>query len=97
MPYEVILKPKAVKDLDGLRKYDVTSIADAIERHLSSEPRKTSRTRIKRLRGRQEADHRLRVGDFRVFYTIDEIELTVFVLRILHKDRTVEFYKEDSP
>jgi addiction module RelE/StbE family toxin len=97
MPYEVILKPQAIRDLDGMRKYDVTSIADAIERPLSREPGKTSRSRIKRLRGKQEADYRLRVGDFRVFYTIDEIELTVFVLRILHKEGTVEFYKEERP
>ena len=97
MPYEVILKPEAVKDLDGIRKYDVTTIADAIQRHLMSEPQKTSRTRIKRLRGKQDADYRLRVGDYRVFYTIDDDELTVFVLRILHKQQTVEFYKEEGP
>ena len=97
MPYEVILKPEAVKDLDGLRKYDVATIADAIERHLTSNPQKTSRTRIKRLRGKQDADYRLRVGDYRVFYTIDDEELTVFVLRILHKQQTVESYKEEGP
>jgi mRNA-degrading endonuclease RelE of RelBE toxin-antitoxin system len=97
MPFEVILKPEAVKDLDGLRKYEAASIADAIERHLRIAPQSTSRTRIKRLRGQQEADFRLRVGNFRVFYTIDDIHLTVFVLRIMHKERAVKFYKEEGP
>jgi mRNA-degrading endonuclease RelE of RelBE toxin-antitoxin system len=80
----VILKPAAAKDLDKLRTHEAKWIADAIDRHLRIEPEKVSRARIKKLRGEQAADYRLRVGDFRVFYTVDADELTVFVLRILH-------------
>jgi mRNA interferase RelE/StbE len=95
MPYEVILRPDGIKDLDGLRKYAATLLADAMDRYLR--PQKTSGSRIKRLRGKQEADYRLRVGDFRVFHTVDASETTVFVLRILHKERTTEFYQEETP
>ena len=97
MKYEVILKPDAENDLDGVRKYEARWIADAIERHLTREPEKVSRSRIKRLRGRQPADYRLRVGDFRVFYMVDADESTVLVLRILHKERTAAFYRKEEP
>ena len=70
--YDIVLKPCAVRDLDGLRKYDATIIADAMETHLGDAPTKVSRSRIKRLRGIRDPDYRLRVGEFRVFYTVDE-------------------------
>ena len=97
MTFAVILKPDAVGDLDNLRKYDAARIADAIEKHLTDEPEKVSRSRIKRLRGKQAADYRLRVGDYRVFYTVDTEEATVVVLRIFHKKETREFYREEKP
>jgi hypothetical protein len=41
------LKPSAVADMDGLRKYDAPQIADAMERHLQHTPMKESKSRIK--------------------------------------------------
>ena len=64
--YTLKLKPDAVEDLDWMRKYDATKVLDGIEDHLSVEPTKESRSRIKKLRGRQPADYRLRVDDWRV-------------------------------
>ena len=32
-PYEIVLKSGAIDDLDGLRKYDATQIADAMEKY----------------------------------------------------------------
>lgn len=96
MKFEVILQPDAVNDLDSLRKYEATWIADAIEEHLTTQPEKVSRSRIKRLRGRQPADYRLRVHDYRVFYTVDIEEATVVVLRILHKKETRRFYRKEE-
>ena len=92
--YTIILKRSAIADLDALRKYDATRIADAMERHLQHDPRKESRSRIKRLRGIRNPDYRLRVGDYRVFYTIDEDAYQVDVLRVMHKDQTQAYYKE---
>ena len=97
MGFEVILKPDAIKDLDKLRKYDATIITDALEQHLTTKPEQSSRSRIKKLRGKQLAEYRLRVGDFRVFYSVDSGASTVFVLRILRKEETVEFYQEEEP
>ncbi|HEX7408287.1 MAG TPA: type II toxin-antitoxin system mRNA interferase toxin, RelE/StbE family [Candidatus Binatia bacterium] len=92
--YELVLKRSAIADLDRLRKYDATQIADAMEKHLTHEPTKESRSRIKRLRGVSDPDYRLRVADYRVFYSVRGQELRVEVLRIMHKDETREYYEE---
>ena len=89
--YEIVLKRSAVADLDGLRKYDATQIADAMEKHLEHEPAKESKSRIRRLRGISHPDYRLRVGDYRVFYNVDDDARRVEVLRVMHKDQTQSY------
>ena len=95
--YEIILKRSAVADLDALREYDATRIADAMARHLLHEPTKESKSRIKRLRGISNPDYRLRVGDHRVFYVVDEDARQVDVLRVMHKNQTEQYYEELGP
>jgi len=92
--YTIILKRSTIADLDALRKYDATQIANAMERHLQHDPTKESKSRIKRLRGISNPDYRLRVGDYRVFYVVDEDARQVDVLRVMHKDQTLTYYKE---
>ena len=70
--YPIILKHSAIADLDALQKYDATQIANAMERHLQHDPTKESKSHIRRLRGITNPDYRLRVGDYRVFYVVDE-------------------------
>lgn len=62
--YTVHLKPHAVADLDGMRRYDATKVLDGIEKYLSFEPAKESRSRIKRLKGKVPADYRLRIDEW---------------------------------
>ncbi len=52
-----------------------------MERHLRHEPTKTTRSRIKRLRGVQRPQYRLRVEDVRIFYdvTSDVVEVLAIV------------------
>ena len=92
--YEIILKRSARADMDKLRKYYATQIADAMEKHLQHEPTKESKTGIKRLRGIRNPDYRLRVGEYRAFYTVDEEARCVEVLRVMHKDETRAYYEE---
>ena len=80
------LQASAISDLDRLRKFDAVQVADAMEKHLTETPGKVGKSRIKRLRGITNPDYRLRVGDFRVFYNIDEPAGKVVVLRVLNKD-----------
>ena len=65
MRYEIILAPEAASDLKRLNARLRSEIRDALERHLRHEPTKTSRSRIKRLRGLSRPQYRLRVGEIR--------------------------------
>ena len=58
-------------------------VTTALERHLRHAPERTSRSRIKRLRGLLRPQYRLRVGEIRVFYDVSRT--TVEVLAIVTK------------
>ncbi|MGZ5913398.1 MAG: type II toxin-antitoxin system RelE family toxin, partial [Reyranella sp.] len=70
MRYEIVLAPEAVDDLRRLRASIRSSVRDAIETHLRHQPTKSSRSRIKRLRGLERPQYRLRVDDVRIFYDV---------------------------
>jgi len=83
MHFEIVLAPEAVEDLKRLRASVRAQVRSAIESHLRHEPRKLSRSRIKRLRGLSKPQFRLRVGEVRVFYdaTDDVVEVLAIVLK----------------
>ena len=83
MRFAVVLAPQAVEDLRALKAPVRATVRDALETHLRSEPTKTSRSRIKRLRGVSRPQFRLRVGDVRVFY--DVTGSTVEILAVVPK------------
>ena len=83
MRFEILLSPEAAEDLRALKANVRAAVKEAIETHLRSEPTKTSRSRIKRLRGLSKPQYRLRVEDVRVFY--DVVGSTVEVLAIVPK------------
>lgn len=85
MPFELLLAPQAISDLKALRADLRAGVRDAIELHLRHEPTKLSRSRIKRLRGLDRPQYRLRVDEIRVFY--DVTEETVEVLAIVSKEQ----------
>ena len=83
MTFVVILAPEAIEDLRKLTAHVRATVRSALDTHLRHEPAKTSRSRIKRLRGLSRPQYRLRVGDVRVFYAISDT--TVEILAILTK------------
>jgi mRNA interferase RelE/StbE len=83
MRFEILLSPQAVTDLRALKANIRTAVKEALETHLRNEPTKTSRSRIKRLRGLSKPQYRLRVEEVRVFY--DVVGSTVEVLAIVPK------------
>ena len=83
MPFEIVLAPEAVADLKRLKANVQADIRAALETHLRHEPKKVSRSRIKRLRGLRQPQYRLRVGEVRVFY--DVTKTTVEILAIVAK------------
>jgi len=80
MRYEIQLAPEAVEDLERLRAHDRAQLKDAMETHLRHQPTKTSRSRIKRLRGLSKPRYRLRVGEFRVFYDVTKRQVEVLAI-----------------
>lgn len=83
MRFEVILAPEAVADLRRLKPNARTTVKEALNTHLRYEPTRTSRSRIKRLRGIARPQYRLRVSEVRVFYDVSGS--TVEVLAIVAK------------
>jgi mRNA-degrading endonuclease RelE of RelBE toxin-antitoxin system len=83
MRFEIVLAPEAIEDLRKFKAGDRAAIKDALETHLRREPTKTSRSRIKRLRGLARPQYRLRVEEVRVFYDVSGS--TVEVLAIVAK------------
>lgn len=83
MPFEIVLAPEAVEDLRALTADLRARVRSAIETHLRHEPQKTSRSRIKRLRGLRRPQYRLRVGEIRIFYDLSRT--TVEILAIVTK------------
>jgi mRNA-degrading endonuclease RelE of RelBE toxin-antitoxin system len=57
-----------------------TAVKEALETHLRHEPTKTSRSRIKRLRGIARPQYRLRVEEVRVFYDVSGSAVEVLAI-----------------
>lgn len=70
--YKIIIKKKAKKFIDKLPKNERSRIAKAIEKLPNGED-------IKKLKGSENL-LRLRVGDYRIIYTVDHGELVVIVV-----------------
>jgi mRNA-degrading endonuclease RelE of RelBE toxin-antitoxin system len=83
MTFTIVLAPEAVEDLKRLTANLRATVRTALETHLRHEPERTSRSRIKRLRGLLRPQYRLRVSDVRVFYDVSGT--TVEVLAIISK------------
>jgi mRNA-degrading endonuclease RelE of RelBE toxin-antitoxin system len=70
--FQIVFAPEAIEDLKRLKANVRVETQAAIAIHLRHEPTKTSRSRIKRLRGVDKPQFRLRVGEVRVFYDVSE-------------------------
>ena len=84
MRYDIVLAPEAVEDLHGLKANVRATVRDAMEEHLRHQPTKTSKSRIKRLRGFSKPQYRLRVGDdIRVFFDVsgEVVQVLAIVLK----------------
>ena len=89
MRFAIRYSNEAVEQLKKLRRFDRTSILDQIEQILSVNPTLPSKSRIKRLREPSPTQYRLRVGEFRVFYDVQEE--AVLVIQILSKQDSDDF------
>jgi len=80
MACSILLRPPAVRDLKALPVDARTRIERAIDR-LRDNPRPSG---AKKLVGFND-EWRLRVGDYRVLYVIDDAERRVVIARVAHR------------
>jgi mRNA-degrading endonuclease RelE of RelBE toxin-antitoxin system len=91
MAFDILLAPEAVEDLRRFKVNVRAIVREALETHLRHEPRKVSRSRIKRLRSLSRPQYRLRVDEVRVFYDVSDT--AVEVLAIISKSEADEWLK----
>ncbi len=84
-PYGIQYTPEAEDDVSGLRRFDAKAIVAGVEQHLRYAPTDESRSRIKRMVPPFWSQYRLRVGDHRVYYDVDEDGRVVSIVRVLFK------------
>jgi mRNA-degrading endonuclease RelE of RelBE toxin-antitoxin system len=89
MSYEIRYSDEAIDQLKKFRAFDRTAILDQIEQVLGVNPTTESKARVKRLREPAPTQYRLRVGEFRVFYDVEEE--AVLVIQILSKQDSSDF------
>ena len=78
MAFEILFTPKASDELRSFRKNEQRQVIKAIKTQLLHEPISVARNR-KMLRASDLAEWELRIGEFRVFYDVDEAERIVSV------------------
>jgi mRNA-degrading endonuclease RelE of RelBE toxin-antitoxin system len=72
--------------------YDRKAILDQIEQVLMVNPTVVSKARVKQLRDPAPTQYRLRVGEFRVFYDVEEE--AVFIIQVLNKEASLHYLGE---
>ena len=92
MKYRVIFAPEARDDYCRLSARFRAEVKDGINRHLLHQPTRTSKSRVKRLRGTRKPQYRLRIGDIRVFYDVHGSK--VAVLAIVEKAKASAWLQE---
>ena len=83
--YRVVLTSSAEKELKGLSAQLNARIVPRLE-NLVSNPRPPG---CKKLKG-GDKEWRIRVGDYRVVYTIEDAKLLVEVMRIRHRSEVYD-------
>lgn len=80
MPYEIVVAPKAKRDLAALLRNALSRI-DSHILSLSSNPRPVGSKKLKGLKN----VFGIRAGDYRIIYEIQDKRLVVLVIRIGHR------------
>ena len=85
MPYEVLIEKKAEKDFKNISKINHKRIIAAILT-LKDNPRSVD---VRKISG-SENYYRVRAGDYRIIYEIDDNKKKVIIFRIRHRREVYE-------
>jgi mRNA interferase RelE/StbE len=80
MAFEIIVAPQTVVALKKLAVPVRRGVEKALDLHLTREPAKVVKSRIKKLRGLRQPQYRLRVGDIRVLHDVTETQVQVLAV-----------------
>jgi len=80
--WDVIITPRAERELNRLDRIVASRALDAIERYA-----RNGYGDVKQLQGTQPPQYRLRVGEHRVRFARDSAKRTLTVLRVLPRGR----------
>ena len=81
MKYEITIRKSAAKALDKLPTKDLKAVVESIMA-LANNPRPSG---CKKLKGKQDIWWRIRVGDYRVIYSVDDTIHIVNVANVGHR------------
>ena len=95
MAFVIKIVPSALKEPENIRAFDRRKIVQAIEEQLTHEPTSTTRNRkiLPDLEPPFDCEPpiwQLRVGDYRVFYDVDEDLVFVRAIRVKQPHQTTE-------
>ena len=93
--YEIRYADEAVDDLRGAAPLPSSPGMEGIELHLRHQPKFISKSRIKAMVQPFWSQYRLRIGEFRIYYDVNDEDLVVNVLRVLMK--TTNPTQRESP
>ena len=84
--YKVAVKPSAAKEIAALPAAILTRVLEAIQ-SLAADPRPVG---CKKLHGPPGDLWRIRVGDYRIVYSVNDKALKVDVLSVRHRSQVYE-------
>ena len=77
--YKIEFKKSAVKELNSIPKKDLIKIISRIN-NLADDPRPKGSVRLT-----SREQYRIRQGNYRILYSIEEDRLVIFVVKIAHR------------
>ncbi len=92
MPYDIEFRPSALQELKKLRAFDQRKVVDSVEEQLTHDPTKETTNRKPLPNVRAEFEHvppiwEIRVGEFRVFYDVNQESKRVNICAIRRKGK----------
>ncbi|MDE1920524.1 MAG: type II toxin-antitoxin system RelE/ParE family toxin [Candidatus Omnitrophica bacterium] len=77
--YKIEIRKSAVKEIEGLPKRDLQAVIEKIN-SLAENPRQHG---CEKLSGQEK--YRVRCGDYRILYSIEDVILVVYVVKVGHR------------
>lgn len=92
MAYKIVVTESAAKELKRIPAKMQDRIFEKIQ-DLAQEPKPYGHKKLKNfdMPGSEQDDYyRIRVGDYRVIYTIENEQITIFIMKIAHRKDVYE-------